>query len=171
MVQTLQTSARKPGQSQPGQSQPGQIVRSWREQRSSIDTIVRETRRWIVSMSPETSDPERELAAMMAEFAGSLRSHFDCGCELYDSLAEQLWCVEVELAKRTAQADHCHLLASLIGLTAKLQDAGSPDEGFKGAVAGFLSSVEELEWFFDQLDQHEEREADSFEWLLQANCD
>ncbi len=78
-------------------------------------------------------------------------------------MREKLWCIEVQSAKRAAESDHSHLLGRLAFLTAKI-DATQP------LFETIDEANDQLEWFFDELDQHEERQADSFEWLLHSEC-
>jgi len=68
-------------------------------------------------------------------------------------LRQKLWCVEVESAQRQAAADQHHLLVRLEAFVMQLEQISPSFESFEQA-----------------LDQLEERESDSFEWLLQTDC-
>lgn len=154
MNQTLQISAPVPGES----------AQSWRTERATLDEAIREIRRWIKSAKTAEPKPVDELQGKLVDFSCCLRSHWEHGSELYDALRESLWCVEVESAQRNAQADYSYLLGRLNAIT-------TPIEVTDSEPVSFQQMTEQLEWFFDELDQHEEREADCFDWLLQTSCD
>lgn len=151
---TLQTAANAIGQ--------------WRTEHSSINGAIGQLRRWIAEAlrAEPASWPEPlhgELAMRLRAIAESMRSHFQLTGEIYDALGAEFWCIEVESAKRIAAADHDHLLVRLDSLIARLCETPS-------TFASLADAVEELEWIFDQLDQHEESVSDSFEWLLLTDC-
>jgi len=129
-----------------------------------MDEAIREIRRWITSAKTAEPKPVSGLRSKLIDFAVQLRSHSEHGSELYDGLRESLWCIEVESAQRNAQADHSYLLG-------RLNAMAKPIEGTDAETISFQEATEQLEWFFDELDQHEEREADCFDWLLQTSCD
>jgi hypothetical protein len=139
-------------------------VQDWRSGRAAIEETVRDTRRWIASVASLTPAPMGDLNTRLIGLEDCLRAHFEQGCHLYRSVSELLWCVEVDSALASAQADHDHLMGRLQLLALGLRQSASSPEAFQ-------SYVEQLEWFFDDLDQHEEREADSLQWLLQSSCE
>lgn len=154
--QTLQTSANP--------------MARWRIEQSAINNAIRRLRcRIAAAISGErpglASEPDfRSLVEQIQTIDGQLRLHFQHTLEIYHSLGGELWCIEVESAKRIAMADQTHLLDRLQSLMARLSEIPSP-------IASMADAVDELEWIFDELDQHEECESDSFEWLLHSACD
>jgi hypothetical protein len=154
MIQTLQASPPK----------PGEISQLWQSERVSLETAIRQIRHCVGSASSETDSSFRQLSDSVGDLALQLRCHFNRGSELYDAARERLWCVEVDLAKGNAQADHVYLLGRLERIAAGFQESDA-------TFVSFGDAIEQLEWFFDELDQHEEHQAESFDWLLQTDCD
>ncbi|MGV3486268.1 MAG: hypothetical protein ACO1RT_17750 [Planctomycetaceae bacterium] len=149
MTETLQIAADRVGQ--------------WRLEHASINHSIREARRWLAAVSPQKSDCHENLGTLLKTLDSQLRAHFRLAIEIYDAMAEELWCIEVESAKQIAIADQQHLLHRLDSLICCLLDVPS-------AYSSLNDAADELEWIFDELDQHEERESDSFEWLLLSHC-
>ncbi len=135
----------------------------WISERGQLQVAIRNLRKWVCENQHRDPAPFGELATHLRDFNTLLRGHFTGAAEIFELMREKLWCIEVQSAKRAAESDHSHLLGRLAFLTAKI-DATQPlfetnDE-----------ANDQLEWFFDELDQHEERQADSFEWLLHSEC-
>lgn len=117
-------------------------------------------------MAQSASQPNRsvsELASCVSILANLLQTHFRCETETYEVLKAELGCVEVDTAKRQAEADQAHLLKRLAHVSDQLS---SPQSDF----ALQASLIERLDWLFDDLDQHQERECESIEWLSQNGC-
>jgi len=141
----------------------GDAANQWHSGRVLINEAIRRTRDWIRSESHCGTPCYRDLASQLRDLSASLRAHFQHGNELYESLRQELWCVEVESAQRQKSADEHHLLVRLDAFIVSLEEVEPPFVTFEAAQ-------DQLEWFFDELDQLEERESDSFEWLLQSGC-
>jgi hypothetical protein len=138
-------------------------AKQWHCGHHLVDEAIRRTRRWICEASQNGTPSYRDLASQLRDFSAPLRAHFQQGNELYESLRQELWCVEVESAKRQAAADQHHLLVRLEAFVMRLEEVEPP-------FASFEHAQNQLEWFFDELDQLEERESDSFGWLLKNDC-
>jgi len=135
----------------------------WRSELKAIRENVRDIRQWIASVSQLAAAPYQEFASRTQGLEGRIRSHFSLSSELYDSLRDELWCVEVEAAKGSSEADQKHLLGRLQSFVSRLSEESPSFESFADAA-------DCLEWVLDELDQHQEQEADRFEWLLQSHC-
>ena len=144
-------------------SRNSEVVKQWHSEYAKVDGMIREIRRWIRESSQYGTPCLRQLAIQLRDFSAPLLTHFQYGDELYESLRLDRWCVEVESAQRQAAADHQHLLARLDAYVSQW-------EAVTLSPASFEQAQDQLEWFFDELDQLEERESDSFEWLLQTDC-
>ncbi len=139
-----------------------EAVKQWHSEHAKVNGMIRETRRWIRESSQYGTPCLRHLATRLRDFSGPLHAQFQGVDELYDSLGSERWCVEVESAQRQAAGDHQHLLVRLESFVSQWEAVTPP-------CASFEQAQDQLEWFFDELDQLEERESDSFEWLLQSD--
>jgi len=149
MTETLQVTPDRVGQ--------------WRIDRASINHTIRDTRCWIAQAANHPQPPFAELGSRLRALREQLESHFGAAIQIYTALAEELWCIEVQSAQQIAAADQTHLLRRLESLIIGVLSVPP-------AYATFADAVDALEWIFDELDQYEEREADSFEWLLASQC-
>jgi len=132
----------------------------WRAERIGIEKLISELR----SAYPPRSQSSLSYALLqhfVRSLGSHLKGHFDRSSGVYTTIGEQSWCVEVDWAQRSANANHAHIIQRIERLESQA-DAADPF-----AMAGL---IEQLEWLFDELDQHEEREAESLEWLLQIQC-
>ncbi len=141
----------------------GNSFTKWRAEQSALQNSIRQTRDWLGAALCCESPSCPELIERVQGMATQLQSHFQLSGEIYDSLGESLWCIEVDSAKRQTQLDQQHLLDRLNLLVTTLQGAAP-------TPASFEAAADQLEWVFDELDLHEEREADSFDWLRHSRC-
>jgi hypothetical protein len=142
----------------------GALFSQWRKDRGQVIEMVRRTRLCIppsVAYSVENVDALATCARRLLEL---LRVHFQRENEVYDALRHELRCVEVDTARRQAEADQLHLLNRLSMVCEQLEVA--PDD-----LSSWDVAKEKLDWLFDDLDQHQERECESIEWLTQSGCD
>lgn len=135
----------------------------WQAERLSIEDNVRSIRAWAKDAASLATPPMGQLGEKLCELADLCRSHFRREAQIYDQLQEELGCIEVEAAKRQAEADHRHLLERFDLLSNQLAGSRTP-------FANFEEACERAEWLFDDLDQHEEREAESIQWLSKNGC-
>jgi hypothetical protein len=142
----------------------GALFSQWRTQRDCVDAQIAALRRVIAQSAAAPGQNLAELASCARALADRMRDHFRSEAETYEALKEELGCVEVDTAKRQAEADQVHLLARVTLICEQLE--GSHAE----LAVSPEAMIEKLDWLFDDLDQHQERECESIEWLSQHGC-
>jgi hypothetical protein len=143
----------------------GALFLQWRTERTRVVGQVASLRLVISQSSALSSKDIAELRSSVGVLAERMQSHFRSETETYDALREELGCIEVETAKRQAEADQVHLLSRLTRIREQLE--GSRED----VVGSFEAVTEKLDWLFDDLDQHHERECESIEWLSKHGCE
>lgn len=139
------------------------LFSQWRKDRAKVEEQVRNIRQALAQPLASSDKSTEDLASRLSGLSEQITAQFRCENDVYEALKEELGCIEVDTAKRQAQADQKHLTHRLSLICDQLGDSSSPD-----IVWEVVS--EKLDWLFDDLDQHQERECESIEWLTQNGC-
>ncbi len=145
-----------------------EVFALWRKEDREIEFQLDDLRTWMQRLSEQHvvdqgSPRYRETAARLKQFREYLLRHFDRENELSEQLCEVYGarCPEIESMRRQSARDHQQLLQQLNGLIEKL-DMREPQFDSWHVV------IEQVEWFVDAFEQHEDQESASISALLPA---
>lgn len=135
----------------------------WRDERQEMDRFFRDVRQWMNQVSQLGVPHFGETADRLSQFRRRLAAHFDREDQIAARMAtsQHTSASAVDAARGRARSDHGALQRKLDDLISRL---AATDPLFKS----WQEATSELEEFIDALERHEDREAESIEWLSPA---
>ncbi|MEQ1827016.1 MAG: hypothetical protein ABL921_13760, partial [Pirellula sp.] len=116
---------------------------------------------WVHHQSVLREQQFQDAVTKLGELNARLAMHFDREGAIAAQLTELRGkkSPEMEAAERQADRDHANILGRIKHLVDRMQEA-------KSEVDSWKTSMQELNLIIDQLEQHEEQEAESVGWLM-----
>lgn len=147
-------------------SELGHLFGDWRAEDRKLSTCIEQIRDWMSEVNQMGIPHFGETASRLKPLRESLIVHFEREDEMLAKLAELYpsSSPEVSAFKRQTRVDHRTLLSRLDDLHSRLKETDPPFESWTAAM-------DEVDVFFEAMDQHERSESDRVRMLLPNELD
>ncbi|WP_182870995.1 hemerythrin domain-containing protein [Rhodopirellula sp. JC639] len=144
-----------------GTSELCHLFADWRTEDRKLAVCVDEIRDWMSEVNQLGVPHFGETASRLQPLRDCLTEHFDREDAMLAKLAELYPAAspEVNAFKRQTSADHRLLLSRLDELHARLKEVDPP-------FASWTDAMDEVDVFFEEMEQHERSEADRVGMLM-----
>jgi uncharacterized protein (DUF1501 family) len=145
----------------PTSSKIESLFTQWRSEHDSLDRFAVDLLNWAHDQSKRREAQYREAVAKVSELSERLAKHFARESEIVAMLiaARGEQSPEAAATRRQSERDHTNLTCRLKQLVDRIHESQSERDAWK-------TSMSELSLILDLLEQHEEQEAESIEWLI-----
>ena len=143
-----------------------QILENWRTDDRELSTCLEEIRDWMSEVNQLGIPHFGETASKLQPLRASLRTHFEREDRMLEKLAEFYppTSPEVQAFQRQTSIDHHSLLVRLDDLHSRLKEIDPPFDSWTAAM-------DEVDVFFDAMEQHELQESDRINMLMPKTCE
>tara|TARA_R110002049_G_scaffold50370_3_gene143100 strand:- start:143229 stop:143693 length:465 start_codon:yes stop_codon:yes gene_type:complete len=129
----------------------------WKQEDRELERQLDLIRQWMMETSAASNENRfEESASRLSQLRSYLKQHFDHENELTYQLSEiyPKPSPEIEAIQRQAARDHVQLLEKIDALIEDMNRLAPPFDSWQAAI-------DQVEWFVDLLEQHEEQESES----------
>lgn len=138
-----------------------QLFDQWKSEHAALDQHEMELIQWVHDQSRQRDQQYRDAVAKVHELNQRLAQHFVREGEICSRLYRLRGAAseETRATIRQTAKDHDQILCRLKQLADRMQEARSELDAWKNSMA-------ELNLIIDLIEQHEEQEAESIQWLI-----
>ena len=149
-----------------GASELGQIYESWRAEDRKLSTCIEEIRDWMLEVNQLGIPHFGETASRLQPLRESMLLHFEREDEMLEKLAALYprTSPEVQAFQRQTERDHQTLISRLDELRGRLKEVDPQFDSWTAAM-------QEVDVFFEEMEQHERSESDRIEMLMPGTID
>ena len=142
------------------------IFHKWRAEDRELELRINELREWMGEVSQLGIPHFGETATRLGQVRERLVQHFEREDEMVTELASLYPDSSPEIAsiRKQSSRDHSLLLSRLDDLSKRLSELEPPFESWQQAM-------QDVEFFVDTLEQHEDRESESVMMLMPIGPD
>ena len=143
-----------------------QIFENWRTDDRDLSRSLEGIRDWMSEVNQLGIPHFGETASKLQPLRESLSTHFQREDTMLEKLAEfyPSTSPEVKAFRRQTSLDHQSLLSRLDDLHSRLKEIDPPFESWTAAM-------DEVDVFFDAMEQHELQESDRISMLMPKECE
>ncbi len=135
------------------------LTEKWIREHLELDQWISELVAWMDEVSKLGIPRFGQAGTRLNQLRHRLVEHFRVEDQIAVELCESRpSSVEVQAAQRQASRDHDQLLDRMDDLYEKLMQLEPP-------FASWQDAVQQIGWFMDMLEQHEEQESENIQWL------